>query len=83
MRKAESQRRIDLERMSKQLTGVQQECEDQRVKLSAQRVRNRILQDEIAALKLKLSEASEKSTHDDNYIKLLNVSIKEIMFMQS
>lgn len=81
LRKAESQRRLDTEKLANKLAGVQQECEDQRTKLSAQRLRNRNLQDEIAALKAKLSEANEKSVQDDNNIKLLNVIVSQKLLL--
>lgn len=73
MRQVDSKRKIELEKVDKQLAMVKQDAEDQRYKLSAQRVRNSNLQNEIVGYKQQLATLSEKSNEDDLHICKLKV----------
>lgn len=76
LRKIDAQRKQELEQLHVQLLEVKRETEDMRQKWNAQRVRNKILQDEVGSLRMRVSNLGEKSDHDDGSIAGLKVCQK-------
>lgn len=79
MRQVDSQRKIELEKVVKELATAKQDAEEQQNKFTAQRVRNSNLQNEIVGYKQQLSALSEKSHEDDLHI--INLKVKDFFLL--
>lgn len=73
LRKIESQRKIELEQAVQQLTITKHDVYEQNQKLNAMKVRNRILQEEVAQLKHKVTISNDQIGQNEENTKLLNV----------